>query len=111
MPEARVGQRGSLAYIWADTGSRSRDPRDQRYDWAYLSGTVWLARGAGAALVLPFVSTAAMNPRLTEISTQVAPGAHAVITLDGAGWRQVGGKPKLTDSVSLLPVAPYLPGP
>ena len=33
--EARVGQQGSLTYIWADKGSRPRAPRDQRYDWAY----------------------------------------------------------------------------
>ena len=46
------------------------------------------ARGVGAALVLPFVSTEAMNLHLAEITTQVAPGAHAVITLDGAGWHR-----------------------
>ena len=47
--EARVGQQGSLTYIWADKGSRPRAPRDQRYDWAYLFGAV-CARPAGSAL-------------------------------------------------------------
>ena len=84
--EARIGQQGSLTYIWADKGSRPRAPRDQRYDWAYLFGAVCPARGVGAALVLPFVNTEAMNLHLAEISTQVTPGAHAVLTLDGAGW-------------------------
>ena len=42
--------------------------------------------------MLPFVNTEAMNLHLAEISTQVAPGAHAVLTLDGAGWHQTGGK-------------------
>jgi hypothetical protein len=36
--------------------------------------------------VLPHVNTAAMNLHLTEISSQVSSGAHAVILLDGAGW-------------------------
>ena len=73
--EARVGQQGSLTYIWAEKGSRPRAPRDQRYGWAYLFGAVCPARGVGAALVLPFVNTEAMNLHLAEISTQVAPGA------------------------------------
>ena len=63
----------------------------------------------GAALVLPSVNTAAMNLHLAEISTQVAPGAHAVVTLDGAGWHQTGGKLKLPDNISLLPLPPYSP--
>jgi hypothetical protein len=65
---------------------RPRAPRDQRYDWAYIFGAVCPARGIGAALVLPHVNTAAMNLHLTEISSQVSSGAHAVILLDGAGW-------------------------
>ena len=51
--EARVGQQGSLTYVWAEQGSRPPAPRDQRYDWAYIFGAVCPARGVGAALVLP----------------------------------------------------------
>ena len=107
--EARVGQQGSLTYIWADKGSRPRAPRDQRYDWAYLFGAVCPARGIGAALVLPFVNAEAMNLHLAEISTHVAPGAHAVITLDGAGWHQAGGRLIVPENISLLPLPPYSP--
>jgi hypothetical protein len=107
--EARVGQQGSLTYIWADKGSRPRAPRDQRYGWAYLFGAVCPARGVGAALVLPFVNTEAMNLHLAEISTQVSPGAHAVVTLDGAGWHQLGGKLRLPENISLLPTPSYSP--
>jgi putative transposase len=46
---------------------------------------------------------------LAEISTQIAPGAHAVITLDGAGWHQQGGKLRVPDNISLLPLPPYSP--
>jgi hypothetical protein len=65
--EARVGQQGSLTYIWADKGSRPRAPRDQRYEWAYLFGAVCPPRGIGAALVLPYVDASAMNMHLAEI--------------------------------------------
>ncbi len=104
-----LGQQGSLTYIWADKGSRPRAPRDQRYDWAYLFGAICPARGIGAALVLPSANTKAMNLHLTEISTQVAPGAHVVMTVDGAGWHKLGGELRLPQNISLLVLPPYSP--
>jgi transposase len=86
--EATVGQQGSLTYVWAENGSRPRMPPDQRYKWTYIFGAVCPARGVGAALILPHVNTHAMNLHLEEIRPQVTPGAHAVVTLDGAGWHQ-----------------------
>ena len=74
-----------------------------------MFGAVCPARGVEAALVLPFVNTEAMNLHLAEISTQVTPGAHAVLTLDGAGWHQSGTKLKRPDNISLLPLPPYSP--
>lgn len=50
-----------------------------------------------------------MNLHLAEISSQVAPGAHAVIILDGAGWHQAGAKLRIPDNISLLPLPPYSP--
>ena len=95
--------------MWAEKGSRPRAPRDQRYEWAYLFGAVCPARGIGAALVLPEINTEAMNLHLAEISRWVAPGAHAVVNLDGAGWHQVGGRLQIPDNISLLPLPRYSP--
>lgn len=107
--EARVGQQGSLTYVWADKGSRPRAPRDQRYAWAYLFGAVCPERGIGAGLVLPFVNTEAMNLHLAEISRTITPGAHRVLMLDGAGWHQTGSDLVLPDNISLLSLPPYSP--
>jgi hypothetical protein len=107
--EARVGQQGTLTRIWARRGSRPRKPRDCRYTWAWLFGAVCPARGTGAALVLPGVNAEAMSRHLAEISTQVTPGAHAVVVLDGAGWHQQGGRLKVPNNLSLLPLPPYAP--
>src|ERR1019366_2168798 len=82
--EARVGQQGSLTYIWAPIGSCPRMVRDNHHDSAYLFGAICPARGIGAAIVIPAVNAEAMNEHLNEISTQVAPGAHAVLVCDGA---------------------------
>ncbi|MDB5383215.1 MAG: family transposase [Rhodospirillales bacterium] len=109
--EARVGQQGTLTPVWADKGSRPAAPRDQRYRWAFLFGAVCPARGIGAGRVLPVANGHAMNEHLAEIGRQVAPGAHAVVTLDGAGWHQPGGKLRVPKNVSLLPLPPYSPEP
>jgi len=106
---ARIGQQGSLTCVRAERGSRPRAPHDQRTTSALLFGAVCPARGVGAALVLPGVNIAAMNLHLAEISSQIAPGAHAVITPGGAGWHRPGGGLVVPDNISLLPLPPYSP--
>ena len=82
--------------------------RDTRYEWAYIFGAVCPARATGAALVLPFADTEAMNLHLAEIARTVAPGAHAVLVLDGAGWHR-GQDLAVPDNISLLTLPPYAP--
>jgi transposase len=107
--EARVGQQGSLTYVWAEKGSRPAAPRDLGYQWAYLFGAVCAERGVGAALVLPDANTHAMNLHLAEISRSVASGAHGLVVLDGAGWHQTGGRLHVPHNISLLHLPPYSP--
>lgn len=107
--EARVGQQGSLEYIWAPRGSRPRAVRDNRRDSVYLFGALCPGRAVGAAVIMPAANSEAMGVHLAEISTQVAPGAHAVVLCDGAGWHQTGGALKLPSNLSLLPIPPYSP--
>ena len=95
--------------MWAERGSRPAAPRDQRYSWAYLFGAICPARGIGAALVLPCADTDMMNLHLTKISATIAPGAHAVLTIDGAGWHQTGGRLRVPDNITLLHLPPYSP--
>ena len=103
-----MGQQGTLTRIWARRGTRPRAPCDTRYQWAYLFGAVCPARGIAAGLVLPVVNTEAMNAHLAEIARNVAPGAHALLILDGAGWH---GSAALVvpDNLSLLTLPPYSP--
>jgi hypothetical protein len=107
--EARVGQKGTHAYIWAPTGSRPVMVRDNRHDSAYLYGAICPARGVGAAVIMPAANTEGMNQHLKEIGTQIAPGAHAALICDGAGWHQRGKKLRVPDNITLLPLPPYAP--
>ncbi len=51
--------------------------------------------------MLPRCTTQAMNENLKEISQAVAPGAHAVLLLDRAGWH-VSRKLKVPANITLL---------
>jgi hypothetical protein len=106
--EARIGQQGTLTRIWAHRGTRPRAPRDRRYAWAYLFGAVCPERATGAALVLPYANTEAMRLHLAEISRHVAPGAHGMVVLDGAGWHGAAAL-EIPDNLTLLPLPPYSP--
>jgi transposase len=57
---------------------------------------------------MPHADTEAMQHHLDEIARQVAPGAHAIVVLDRAGWHTTG-KLRLPQNVSLLPLPPKSP--
>lgn len=59
--------------------------------------------------MLPYADKEAMTLHLAEISKAVAPGAHAVVILDGAGWHKPGGRLKLPDNISMLALPLYSP--
>jgi hypothetical protein len=107
--EARVGQQGTLTYIWALVGSRPPMVRDNRRDSVYIFGAICPARAVGAAVIMPAVNTEAMNIHLQEISTQVAANAHALVLCDRAGWHATANGLQLPDNISLLPLPAYAP--
>jgi DDE superfamily endonuclease len=102
--EARVGQKNKITRRWArlaqgsirpnrmewqdegKRGTRPVAPHDQRTASAYIFGAICPKAGKGAALVLPRCNTAAMNLHLAGIAATVAPGAHAMVLVDLAGW-------------------------
>jgi low affinity Fe/Cu permease len=61
-----------------------------------------------AVIMMPTVDTEAMQAHLNEISKAVAPGAHAVILMDQAGWHTTGAL-TLPENLSLLFLPPKSP--
>ncbi len=100
----RLGQKNALVRQWARKGSRPNQPKDQRYQSLYLFGAICPARGTGAALMMPWANTHAMQAHLHEIARTVAPRAHAVVLMDRAGWH-ITGQLKIPDNITpiLLP--------
>ncbi len=101
--EARVGQKNKITRRWAPRGTRPSAPSDQRTQSAYIFGAICPAEGKGAGLILPRCTTQAMALHLEEISLAVAPGHHAVLMLDQAGWH-LSPKLKVPDNITLLPL-------
>lgn len=106
--EARIGQKGTLTRLWAKRGTRPRAVRDTRYEWAYIFGAVCPERAIGAALIMPFADSYALSAHLREIANHIAPNAHAVVVLDGAGWH-ISEKIDLPHNITLIVLPPYAP--
>ena len=106
--EMRVGQKNSLVYQWARKGSRPRQPKDQRYENAYVFGAVCPSRDTGVALIMPQADTEAMQAHLEAIGRAVAPSAHALLILDKAGWHTTR-KLHPPSNLTLIPLPPACP--
>jgi DDE superfamily endonuclease len=104
----RVGQKNGLTYQWAKTGSRPRQPKDQRYDKAYVFGAVCPSRNIGAAVIMPYANTEAMQVQVDEIGKTVAPGAHGLIIFDKAAWHTTR-KLKIPENLTMVPLPPACP--
>ncbi|MDE0306947.1 MAG: IS630 family transposase [Albidovulum sp.] len=107
--EARAGQKGMLARLWARKGTRPRVVRDHRYGYCYLFSAACPRRGTSAGHVCDRANTGQMNRHLADIAGKVQEGGHAVVVLDGAGWHRSKDL-EIPKGVSLLRLPPYSPG-
>ena len=89
-------------------GSRPAAAKDLGFASAYVFGAVCPVEGKAAALIMPVCNTAAMNHHLSEISSQVAADAHAVVILDRAGWHR-SQTLVVPGNITLLELPPYSP--
>lgn len=92
---------------WMHEGATSDKYKSIRMN----NGKGWVeigARDVGAGLVLPCCNTQAMQWHLDEISSQVAPNAHAVLILDCAGWHTTNNL-DVPANITLLPLPPRAP--
>ena len=106
--EARLGQQGTLTRIRAKHGTRPRAPRDQRCEWAYISGAVCPERCTTAAIVMPCANAGAMSLHLAETGRNVAQGAHAAVIFDGAGYH-IAAKLLVPANITLIKLPPHSP--
>ena len=67
-------------------GQRPPGIADKRFESAYIFAAVRPLTGEDFALVLPWVSAAAMSTFLADFAETVPADTHVVMVLDQAGW-------------------------
>ena len=106
--EARFGQKGRVCHRWFTRGQRPPGLCDQRYTWAHLFAAVRPATGQSFALVLPDLSTEAMQVFLDLFATKLAADEQAVLVADRAGWH-IAEALRIPDNVVLVYLPSYSP--
>lgn len=106
--EARIGQTGRNCRRWFQRGARPAGLKDQRHTAVYLFGAVCPERDVAFGLVLPIVSTMAMQTFLDQLSDRVAPKTHALLLMDRAGWHCAKGL-VIPDNLTPIFLPPYSP--
>jgi putative transposase len=106
--QARVGQKNKVTRRWARRGTRPVAPRDQRTASTYIFGAICPEGGKAAGLVLPRCNTEAMGLHRAAISEAVAPGRHAALLVDRAGWH-TSAKLQVPDNITLVPLPAKCP--
>ena len=106
--EARIGQKNKITRRWARRGTRPAAPHDQRTASTYIFGAICPRHGKAVGLILPWCNIITMNLHLAKISTDVAPGRHAVLLMDQAGWH-MSAKLEVPANITILPLPPKCP--
>ena len=104
----RFGQKGRVCHRWFTRGQRPPGLCDQRYTWAHLFAAVHPATGMSFALVLPRVSTGAMQVFLDRFSAGLAPDEHVAMVVDGAGWH-IAHDLCIPSNITFVLLPPYSP--
>jgi transposase len=106
--EARFGQQGTLARVWARRGSRPRRVRQTQYTSLYVLTAVCASTGAASGLISPTLNAGVVNLFLEQFSRELPAGVHAVLLWDGAGYH-TSEELKIPKNVSLIQLLPYSP--
>ena len=97
-----------MCHRWFTRGQRPPGLCDQRYTWAHLFAAVRPATGQSFALVLPELSTEAMQIFLDQFAAKLASDEHAALVLDQAGWH-IAQALRVPGNLTLIYLPPYSP--
>ena len=105
--EARFGQQGTLARVWARRGTRPRAVRQTGYEWVYVLAAVCPRTGETVGLLSPYVDDRIMSLFLRQFSQQLPENVHAVL-LDQAGFHKCK-ELRIPENVTIVELPAYSP--
>ncbi|QDV33458.1 transposase [Tautonia plasticadhaerens] len=94
--------------VWARRGSRPRGVRQTEYEWCYVLTAACPGSGQAVGLVMPRLDVPTINRFLRELSGRLAPGVHAVLIRDRAGFH-TGEAVDVPPNVTIIELPPYAP--
>jgi hypothetical protein len=97
-----------VCHRWYTRGQRPPGKCDQRYTFAYIFGAMEPGTDNAFALVLPEVSTSAMQVYLDKFAETIGAAEHVLLVLDQAGWHGTKGL-KIPACLTLVPLPPRSP--
>lgn len=86
--EARLGQQGTLASVWAERGTRPTVERQNGRKSVWVYGAVEPLTGRSLSMVASKANVFSMQEFLGGVSRELVRGDHAVLVMDGAGWHR-----------------------
>jgi hypothetical protein len=106
--ECRFGQKGTLTRVWAERGSRPLAPKQGGFKSLHVLTAVCPATGAAEGLVSERLDSAVAQVFLDQLSRALAPGSHAVLVWDNAGYH-VAGCLRVPANVTVVQLPSYSP--
>jgi transposase len=106
--EARFGQQGTIARVWAKRGSRPRAVKQTRYDWVYVLAAACPQTGRTAGLISPHLNTEVVNVFFEQMAAEIDDDVHVVLIWDQAGFH-TSAQLRPPDNITLISLPPYSP--
>ena len=106
--EARFGQQGTLARVWARKGSRPRRVKQTQYGYLYLLTAVCAATGGASGLIVSTLNVGVINVFLQQFARELPTGVDAILVWDGAGYH-TSPEVVVPANVSLIQLVAYSP--
>ena len=98
-----------MTTVWAHGGSRPTAVRQTQYDYLWVIAAACPATGAATGIIMPHLDTDVINAFLEQFSAQLAPGVHAALIWDGAGFHTAHRAAEVPANVTLLGLPPCAP--
>jgi transposase len=108
MDEARFGLHTQMRRVWALRGKRPVLPRQIKYEWDYLYGSLDITGGQAHFAQIPSVSLEWDRAYLESLAATDQNAIHVVIR-DQAGFHLRDGDARLPERVRIINLPPYSP--
>lgn len=104
----RLGQKGTLTSVWADTGSRPTAPKQGGFKSLHILTAVCPQTGRAEGLISERLNAGIVQTFLDQFATTLPAGTHVALIWDNAGYH-LAKTLRVPRSITVVPLPPYSP--